>query len=75
MQNAPQNEGWGVKMKITIKQFNDSSYEYFNNQKGLLRYGQFFCNKFNIDNWGLFYEEDTVKARRIIVGQYLNLED
>lgn len=53
-----------VNIKISQEQYKEFIYEVFKQE---LRIGQYFCNKFNIDNSELFYTEDKNKAMEIIV--------
>lgn len=44
--------------------------EYFNNPNGQ-RFGQAFCNKFNISDNVLFYQENATKAEGIIYADHV----
>jgi hypothetical protein len=52
-------------------EYNDFNVEYHKN-KSHLRYGQAFCNKFNIQDAELFYEPSTEKAIEIIFVKYID---
>ena len=44
-------------------------------KKSPLRFGQAFCNKFNIKDNELFYTQDIDRAREIIYKRYLKFDD
>lgn len=63
-------------MKVTFREFGDVIRKYHDNDSinKELRFGQYFCNTFNITNPALFYEQDYEKAIGIIMDDYLDLE-
>ena len=59
--------------KVTTKQYKDFKMEFHQPQSDLKgqRYGQAFCNKFEITDSTLFYEADTKKASQLIKTNYI----
>lgn len=55
---------------VTIKDFNECFIDWQKSPNGL-RFGQAFCNKFNITNQSLFYETNVAKAIDLILNRYL----
>ena len=60
-------------MKVTVEEFLDWNHNHFLKYKQRdLRYGQSFCNHFNITDPELFYEVEYDKAAEIVRERYLN---
>ena len=61
-------------MKITIEEFLEFHKKYFDSEFTRpypQRYGQHFCNIFNITDEYLFYEEETLKVQNLILQHYV----
>ena len=56
---------------ITLHKYLDFDKDWWNNKFPNQRYGQAFCNVFNITNLELFHVDDILKAHRIIKQSYL----
>jgi len=62
-------------MKISSDEYYCFRQSFFKENLGKLRFGQAFCNKFNVDNNTLFYTKSTVLADQIICEFYLTDEE
>jgi len=59
---------------ISAKTYNNFCTEfYMSKAKDILRFGQAFCNEFNITDSVLFYEKSCIKSRVIIFEKYVTL--
>lgn len=54
------------EIEIPLEDMKEFEKEYFSGKFPNQRYGQAFCNKFNIDSQALFYDEDMRRAKIII---------
>lgn len=56
---------------MTINQYRAFERKYYNTELIGQRFGQAFCNEFNITNPELFYCTDESKAKAIIFETYI----
>jgi hypothetical protein len=55
---------------VSTKEFNDCFIKWQESNKEL-RFGQYFCNHFNITDQLLFYEKNTAMAIDLILNRYM----
>jgi len=61
-------------MAVSVDSYNKFCTEfYLSDYSEVLRFGQAFCNEFNITNSVLFYEKSLIKAKVIIFDKYVML--
>lgn len=63
----------GTQQRITYQQY-AAFLQTFNADKHKLRFGQLFCNTFNVTDSELFYNTNIKECIDIIMDKYLDLE-
>ena len=59
-------------MSISAKSYNDFCVTFYTSDKqNTQRFGQAFCNEFNVLDRTLFYEESSIKSRVMIFEKYV----
>lgn len=61
---------------ISAKKYNDFCIDFYTDKRKqeLLRFGQAFCNEFNVTDSTLFYEESSIKSRVMIFEKYVTVD-
>ena len=62
-------------MVISAKSYNKFCTDFYTSKnKDVLRFGQAFCNNFNVTYMKLLYEESSIKSRVMIFENYVNID-